>query len=77
MDKYAKLLEFDKILSQVAEEAVLSKSKNIIQEGELSTELDILKYKLDIADEAVILKNRMGSIPIHFSDDVGLYLSMN
>ena len=75
MDKYAKLLEFDKILSQVAEEAVLSKSKDIILEGELSTELDILKYKLDIADEAVILKNRMGSIPIHFSDDVGLYLS--
>ena len=75
MDKYAKLLEFDKILDQVAEEAVLSKSKEIILEGELSTDLDIIKYKLDIADEAVILKNRMGSIPIHFSDDVGLYLS--
>ena len=75
MDKYAKLLEFDKILNQVAEEAVLSKSKEIILEGELSTDLDIIKYKLDIADEAVILKNRMGSIPIHFSDDVGLYLS--
>ena len=75
MDKYAKLLEFDKILDQVAEEAVLSKSKEIILEGELSTDLDIIKYKLDIADEAVILKNRMGSIPIHFSDDVGLFLS--
>ena len=75
MDKYAKLLEFDKILDQVAEEAVLSKSKEIILEGELSTDLDIIKYKLDIADEAVILKNRMGSIPTHFSDDVGLYLS--
>ena len=75
MDKYAKLLEFDKILDQVAEEAVLSKSKEIILEGELSTDLDIIKYKLDIADEAVILKNRMGSIPIHFSNDVGLYLS--
>ena len=75
MDKYAKLLEFDKILDQVAGEAVLSKSKEIILEGELSTDLDIIKYKLDIADEAVILKNRMGSIPIHFSDDVGLFLS--
>ena len=75
MDKYAKLLEFDKILDQVAEEAVLSKSKEIILEGELSTDLDIIKYKLDIADEAVILKNRMGSIPIHFSDDEGLFLS--
>ena len=75
MDKYAKLLEFDKILDQVAEDAVLSKSKEIILVGELSTDLDIIKYKLDIADEAVILKNRMGSIPIHFSDDVGLFLS--
>ena len=75
MDKYAKLLEFDKILDLLAEEAVLSKSKQIISEGTLSNDLDYINYNLNIVDEAVILKNRMGSIPIHFSDDVGLYLS--
>ena len=75
MDKYAKLLEFDKILDLLAEEAVLSKSKQIICEGTLSNDLDYINYNLNIVDEAVILKNRMGSIPIHFSDDVGLYLS--
>ena len=75
MDKYAKLLEFDRILDLLSEEAVLSKSKQIISEGSLSNDLDYINYNLNIVDEAVILKNRMGSIPIHFSDDVGLYLS--
>ena len=75
MDKYAKLLEFDRILDLLCEEAVLSKSKQIISEGSLSSDLDYINYNLNIVDEAVILKNRMGSIPIHFSDDVGLYLS--
>ena len=75
MDKYTKLLEFDKILALLEEEAVLNKSKEIILEGNLSTDLDYLNYNLNLVDEAVILKNRMGSIPIHFSDDVGMYLS--
>ena len=75
MDKYTKLLEFDKILALVQEEATLAKSKQVILEGELSTDLDFINYNLNLVDEAVILKNRMGSIPIHFSDDVGMYLS--
>ena len=75
MDKYTKLLEFDKILELVADEACLQKSKSVILEGELSTDLELIRYNLDLVDEAVILKNRMGSIPIHFSDDVSMYLS--
>ena len=75
MDKYTKLLEFDKILALVKEEASLDKSKEIIEEGELSTDLDYINYNLNLVDEAVILKNRMGGIPVHFSDDVSRYLS--
>ena len=74
MDKYAKLLEFDKILSLLQEEATLKKSKDEIMEGELSCDINFINNNLNLVDEAVVLKNRMGSLPIHFSDDIGLYL---
>lgn len=76
MNKYCKILEFDKIVGFIANNASLDVSKEIINEANLIDDLDTLNHELDFCDEASVAIERIGSLPIHFSSDVKPVLAL-
>lgn len=74
MNKYMKMLELDKIISKVVNECVLDKSKENFDNISLMNDLNEISNTLDQVDEAVILTQRLGRIPLYFTNDVGYSL---
>ncbi|MGI6710002.1 MAG: endonuclease MutS2 [Bacilli bacterium] len=70
MDKFYKVLEFDKIIEQVKEFLRLNKNKVLIDETVLTNDFDLVSIMLDEVEEASIIIKRVGEPPIFFSDDV-------
>lgn len=70
MNKYLKMLEYDKILNLVKKHLVLKTNYEILDNIELLDDVNEIEKALNEVDEAVILQQRMGRNPIYFSHDL-------
>ena len=70
MDKFYRVLEFDKIIEQVKEFLRLNKNKTLIDETVLTNDFDLISTMLDEVEETTIIIKRVGEPPIYFIDDV-------
>lgn len=70
MNKYEKILEFDKILEKVSKYVILEDNIKVIEEYQLMDNLEDIERSLDEVDEALILKQRMGRFPIYCTSAV-------
>ncbi len=66
MNKYLKILEFDRIISRVQSFATLDATKRALEHLELSEDWESVTKMLSEVDEATILIQRMGRFPIYF-----------
>lgn len=75
MNKYYHILELDKIIDLVKEEVILDSNKHLLDEVLLMNDLDEINYALDEVDEACVLIERSGRVPLYFHSDVSYLLS--
>mgnify|MGYP000878488607 CR=1 FL=1 len=70
MNKYLKMLEFDKIIELLKKEVVLKVNHSRLENITLMDEIEDIELSLNEVDEAVILQQRMGRNPIYFNVDL-------
>ncbi|MDD3382176.1 MAG: endonuclease MutS2, partial [Bacilli bacterium] len=70
MDKYYKILEFDKIIELIKPFLRLNINKILIEETILSSDIQLVTTMLNEVDEASIIIKRVGENPIYFNDKV-------
>lgn len=75
MNKYNKILEFDKILKLIEQYIVLDDNIERLNNIELMNDLDTINRALAEVDEAMILKQRLGRFPLYFRTRIENYLS--
>ena len=74
-NKYLKILELDKIIEKVCQEASLKESINRLNNIELMNDKDDIEEALSEVNEACILYAKMNKFPIYFSSDIRYQLS--
>lgn len=74
MNKFYKILEFDKILSLIKDELRIEKNKILINEVTLTSDFDAISKMLEEADEATVIIKRAGNIPLEFNDGIEKYI---
>ena len=72
MNKYENTLELNVIFDRCVEEAFLESSKKMILNSNPINDLELLNYKLNEVDEALILLERMGKFPIHIKSSTDI-----
>lgn len=75
MNKYLKLLEFDKIIDKLILEVKLNDNIDILNNIELSNDIEEIKTMLNETDEASQIIQRMGRFEILFSTNVNQYVN--
>ncbi|MFA7127198.1 MAG: endonuclease MutS2 [Bacilli bacterium] len=75
MNKYLKILEFDKILDWVATFAQLDATKLAIPNWPLSNDADVVEAMLEEVDEASVLCERVGRFPLYFHQAIDTILT--
>lgn len=75
MNKYYKILEFDKIIALVKQYARLPQTQSNLENIKIYNEIEEIQKALDEVDEATILIQRMGSFPLLFHTDISFYLN--
>lgn len=70
MNRYTKMLEYDKIIDLVKKHLVLNVNYNKLDEAILMDDLDEIELALNEVDEAVVLQQRMGRNPIYINTDI-------
>ncbi len=75
MNKYYKILELDKILDMLINEIRLDDNIDIINNIELSNDIDDIRKMLEETDEAVRIIYRMGRFEILFQKNINVFLN--
>jgi len=75
INKAKKVLEFDKIIELIKEEALLEKTKDMLDAMLPMSNIDAIRYALNEVDEAQMLINRMGRFSIYFHSNVDYNIS--
>jgi len=75
MNKYLRMLEFNKIIELLKKELVLNANIDRLDNMQFQEDLKDIELALNEVDEAVILQQRMGRNPIYFNVDLSLILS--
>ena len=70
INKYFRILEFDKIIDKLKEEVILESNINLLNNIELESELSVVSKMLEEVDEASKLLIRVGRFPLYFKEDI-------